>query len=102
MTEKDKLNLVFLPGFSTAKSVTDVSGRGVGMDVVKTNIERFGGHIEIDSVPGAGVTIGIRIPTDAGHHTIAHSRSGEPALRHTPGQCPGTGVHPGKGYRIEG
>src|SRR5208337_2439411 len=48
--------------FSTAKTVTNVSGRGVGMDVVKTNVERFGGHIDIDSAPGAGTTIRIRIP----------------------------------------
>ena len=62
MDESDKIRLIFLPGFSTAKTVTNVSGRGVGMDVVKTNIERFGGHIDVDSVPGAGTTIRIRIP----------------------------------------
>jgi two-component system, chemotaxis family, sensor kinase CheA len=62
MNEKDKLNLVFLPGFSTTNTVTDVSGRGVGMDIVKHNIERFGGHIEIDSLAGSGTTIRITIP----------------------------------------
>ena len=62
MDESDKIRLIFLPGFSTAKTVTNVSGRGVGMDVVKTNVERFGGHIDIDSVPDAGTTIRIRIP----------------------------------------
>lgn len=62
MSEKDKLALIFLPGFSTAKTVTNVSGRGVGMDVVKTNVERFGGHVEIESVKGCGTTIRIRIP----------------------------------------
>ncbi|HIJ75805.1 MAG TPA: hypothetical protein HPP81_03730 [Deltaproteobacteria bacterium] len=62
MDESDKIRLIFLPGFSTAKTVTNVSGRGVGMDVVKTNVERFGGHIDIDSVPGVGTTIRIRIP----------------------------------------
>jgi two-component system, chemotaxis family, sensor kinase CheA len=62
MDESDKIRLIFLPGFSTAKTVTKVSGRGVGMDVVKTNVERFGGHIDIESVPGAGATIRIRIP----------------------------------------
>ncbi len=62
MDESDKIRLIFLPGFSTAKTVTNISGRGVGMDVVKTNVERFGGHIDIDSVPGAGTTIRIRIP----------------------------------------
>ncbi len=62
MDESDKIRLIFLPGFSTAKTVTSVSGRGVGMDVVKTNVERVGGHIDIDSVPGAGTTIRITIP----------------------------------------
>jgi two-component system, chemotaxis family, sensor kinase CheA len=62
MDENDKIRLIFLPGFSTAKTVTNVSGRGVGMDVVKTNVERFGGHIDIESVPGTGTTIRIRIP----------------------------------------
>lgn len=62
MSEKEKINLVLLPGFSTAKTVTDISGRGVGMDVVKSNIERFGGHVEIDSLPGAGTTIRIIVP----------------------------------------
>ncbi len=62
MDESDKIKLIFLPGFSTAKTVTNVSGRGVGMDVVKTNVERLGGHIDIDSVPGAGATIRISIP----------------------------------------
>lgn len=62
MKDQEKINLIFLPGFSTAKTVTDVSGRGVGMDVVKNNIERFGGHIEIDSLAGTGTTIHITIP----------------------------------------
>jgi two-component system chemotaxis sensor kinase CheA len=62
LTESDKLGLIFLPGFSTAAKVTNVSGRGVGMDVVKTNIERFGGHVDIESAQGAGTTIRIRIP----------------------------------------
>jgi two-component system chemotaxis sensor kinase CheA len=61
-SEKEKLNLVFLPGFTTAKTLTDVSGRGVGMDVVKNNVESFGGHIEIDSTAGSGTTIRINIP----------------------------------------
>lgn len=62
MTHEEKVNLVFLPGFSTARTVTDVSGRGVGMDVVKHNIDRFGGHIEIESVEGSGVTFRLTIP----------------------------------------
>ncbi len=62
MTDKQKMELIFLPGFSTAKEVTDVSGRGVGMDVVTTNIESLGGIIELDSVPGEGTDIQIKLP----------------------------------------
>ncbi len=56
------LNSIFLPGFSTAEKITNVSGRGVGMDVVKTNIESIGGTVDIDSRLGNGTTIKIRIP----------------------------------------
>ncbi len=62
MGDRAMVNLIFHPGFSTAKTVTDVSGRGVGMDVVRTNIERIGGSIELDNRPGHGTTIRIRIP----------------------------------------
>ncbi|MFP5213898.1 MAG: chemotaxis protein CheA [Acidobacteriota bacterium] len=62
LSDRERLNLVFLPGFSTAEAVTGVSGRGVGMDVVKTNIEKLGGHIEIDSTVGAGTTIRLMLP----------------------------------------
>ncbi|MBM9537163.1 hybrid sensor histidine kinase/response regulator [Desulfobulbus alkaliphilus] len=62
MSEKERINLILLPGFSTAKKVTDVSGRGVGMDVVKTNLDQLGGSIEIDSEVGKGSTISIKLP----------------------------------------
>lgn len=62
MSEKEKINLIFLPGFSTAKQVTDVSGRGVGMDVVKTNLDQLGGHVDIISEVGHGTTISIKLP----------------------------------------
>ncbi|WP_462269353.1 hybrid sensor histidine kinase/response regulator [Desulfobacter sp.] len=62
MSDKQKTELIFLPGFSTAKEVTDVSGRGVGMDVVVTNIEALGGIIELDSTPGQGTDIQIKLP----------------------------------------
>ncbi len=62
LTDKEKINLIFLPGFSTAKEVTDVSGRGVGMDVVKTNLDQLGGSIEIESEVGKGATISIKLP----------------------------------------
>jgi two-component system chemotaxis sensor kinase CheA len=62
ISDKEKINLIFLPGFSTAEKVTDVSGRGVGMDVVKTNLDKLGGLIDIDSEPGKGSTIRIKLP----------------------------------------
>lgn len=61
-TEQEIFNLVFLPGFSTAAKVTDVSGRGVGMDVVKSNIDRLGGKVEIASKSGSGSTFTIKLP----------------------------------------
>jgi two-component system chemotaxis sensor kinase CheA len=62
MSPTDILQLIFVPGFSTAAAVTNVSGRGVGMDVVKTNIEGIGGTIEVESVVGRGTTCRLRIP----------------------------------------
>ncbi len=62
MTDKQKIDLIFLPGFSTSDEITDISGRGVGMDVVKTNIESLRGHIEIDSVKGEGTRVHLIIP----------------------------------------
>jgi two-component system chemotaxis sensor kinase CheA len=62
MSAKEKTNLIFLPGFSTAEKITDVSGRGVGMDVVKTNLDKLGGLIDIDSEPGRGSIIRIKLP----------------------------------------
>ena len=62
MSDKEKVNLIFMPGFSTAEKVTDVSGRGVGMDVVKTNLDRLGGVVDIDSILGEGTTIRIKLP----------------------------------------
>jgi two-component system, chemotaxis family, sensor kinase CheA len=61
-SERELLQLVFLPGFSTAATVTNVSGRGVGMDVVRTNVEKIGGKVELDSRPGRGTTLRLRIP----------------------------------------
>jgi two-component system chemotaxis sensor kinase CheA len=62
MTEREVLALIFLPGFSTAQKVTNVSGRGVGMDVVKTNIEKIGGTADMVSRPGEGTTVKLKIP----------------------------------------
>jgi two-component system chemotaxis sensor kinase CheA len=62
MSEREILELIFRPGFSTADHVSTVSGRGVGMDVVRTNVERLGGSVEVTTEPGRGTTFKIRIP----------------------------------------
>jgi len=62
MTEREITNLIWLPGFSTADKVTNVSGRGVGMDVVRTNIEKIGGLVDVQSKAGQGSTVRMKIP----------------------------------------
>ena len=62
LTDTQVWNLIFEPGFSTAEVVTDVSGRGVGMDVVKKNITGLGGRVDIDSAPGCGMSVKVRLP----------------------------------------
>ena len=62
MSDSDVFALIFAPGFSTAEKVTDISGRGVGMDVVRRNLEAIRGRIDITSTPGAGTTFAIRLP----------------------------------------
>lgn len=62
LDDKQSLNLIFLPGFSTKDQISDVSGRGVGMDVVRTNIQKLNGRIDINSVVGHGTTITISLP----------------------------------------
>jgi two-component system, chemotaxis family, sensor kinase CheA len=62
LTEQEKLELIFTPGLSTAKQVTAISGRGVGMDVVRANVERLGGLITLSNMPGRGLQISLRVP----------------------------------------
>ncbi len=62
MSDREKINLVFMPGFSISDNITDISGRGVGMDVVKTSVEKLGGRIDLESTPGKGTTIRLAIP----------------------------------------
>ncbi|MEM0449580.1 MAG: chemotaxis protein CheA [Methanomassiliicoccales archaeon] len=62
MDERAKVNLIFLPGFSTAEKVTDISGRGVGMDVVKTKIQSLGGFVKVDTVIGKGTKFTLKLP----------------------------------------
>ena len=62
MSQKEIINLLFLPSFSMAKKVTDISGRGVGLDVVKSNIEALGGDVEVKTALGEGTTFTVRLP----------------------------------------
>ena len=62
MTEREIVHLVFAPGFSTADQVSEISGRGVGMDVVRTNVEKLGGHVEGETEVGMGTTVRLRLP----------------------------------------
>lgn len=62
LSDREAINLIFTPGFSTAQQITEVSGRGVGMDIVRSNIQRVGGIVEVDSVPGKGTRFSIRLP----------------------------------------
>lgn len=62
MKEQEAINLIFLPGFSTAETTTDLSGRGVGMDVVRTTVEKFGGSVKVYSEAGKGSTVSLSLP----------------------------------------
>lgn len=62
LSDREAFSLIFAPGFSTAEQVTEVSGRGVGMDIVRSNIQRVGGIVEVDSTPGKGTRFSIRLP----------------------------------------
>ncbi len=62
MTEREMVHLVFEPGFSMAEKVSEISGRGVGMDVVRTNVEKLGGHVEMETELGMGTTVRLRLP----------------------------------------
>jgi two-component system chemotaxis sensor kinase CheA len=77
LSDRDAIRLIFHPGLSTAAAVTDVSGRGVGMDVVKTNIEKLGGTVDVESVLGRGTSIRITLPLTLAiiPSLIVHSRN---------------------------
>lgn len=70
LTERELQNLIFLPGFSTAEQVTEVSGRGVGMDAVKTRVLQLGGQVEVSSVAGQGATFTLRLPLSAAIQSV--------------------------------
>mgnify|MGYP003342001567 CR=1 FL=1 len=77
MSDAEVWQLIFAPGFSTAEVVTDVSGRGVGMDVLKRNIDRLGGRIDINSAVGSGTTLRIILTTEAPLMSVQVFRSGD-------------------------
>jgi two-component system chemotaxis sensor kinase CheA len=62
LTDQEAINLIFAPGFSTAEKISDVSGRGVGLDIVRTNIERLNGSVDVDGIPGKGTVFTIKLP----------------------------------------
>jgi two-component system chemotaxis sensor kinase CheA len=76
MDDEAAVQLIFAPGFSTSTRVTDVSGRGVGMDAVKTAIERLGGRVSLASQSGAGTTVSLRLPATAALTTVLLVRIG--------------------------
>ncbi|MBN2798871.1 MAG: chemotaxis protein CheW [Deltaproteobacteria bacterium] len=97
MSDREGLQLIFLPGFSTAKVVTDVSGRGVGMDVVRTNIEKLGGNVDLASTHGVGTTVTLKLPltlaivsslivTAGGQHFALPQVGLQEVIRIVPGQ----------------
>jgi two-component system chemotaxis sensor kinase CheA len=77
MDDVTAIQLIFAPGFSTASAVTDVSGRGVGMDVVKTAIEQLGGRVSLASRTGKGTTVSLRLPATAALTTVLVVRVGD-------------------------
>ena len=85
--ERELLQLIFLPGFSTAAAVTNVSGRGVGMDVVRTNVEKIGGKVEIDSRAGQGNHAAAAHSADAGDYSGADCAQREAELCAAPGRA---------------
>src|SRR5262245_32533154 len=78
MTDRELVNLIFLPGFSTTDRVTQFSGRGVGMDVVRTNIEKIGGTVDVESQVGLGTTVKMKMPLQlAIIHALTVTRGGD-------------------------
>ncbi len=115
MTDAEVYKLIFLPGFSTAKVVSDISGRGVGMDVVRSNVEKMGGTVEITSVAGGGTTITLLLPrTLAIMHSLVVGTAGQRfaipqssitqvvSLKEEEIQTKLANIHRAKEYRLRG
>ena len=101
MGEREAINLIFAAGFSTAEKVTNVSGRGVGMDVVKTNVEKIGGTVDVTSKVGVGTTLKIKIPLTAGHHPGPNHHHRRGPILHPPGEPAGAGPRRPRGHRAD-
>ena len=101
LSDREIVNLVFLPGFSTAQTITNVSGRGVGMDVVKTHIEKIGGTVDLQSKPGQGVLVRMKIPLTLAIIPALIVTSGGRALCRSAGQSAGAS-RPRRGAGAEG
>ena len=84
LTQREQLALIFEAGLSTAKEVTAISGRGVGMDVVRSNVERIGGVVEVDSKLGEGTRMTLRVPLTLTIIPALSVSIGAPAFRHSP------------------
>ena len=96
MSDRELVNLVFLPGFSTADRVTQFSGRGVGMDVVRTNIEKIGGTVDIESRLGRGTTVRMKIPLTLAIIPALTVTTGGDRYAHPAGQPARTGPAGGR------
>ena len=85
LSDEQVIDLIFSAGFSTAAEVSDISGRGVGMDVVRTTIEQIGGRVSLTSAVGAGTTVRLDLPHE--HCDVAHhgGRGRRPGVRHSDG-----------------
>ena len=87
LTDEQVIDLVFAPGFSTAAEVSDISGRGIGMDVVRTVIEQIGGRVSLASLVGTGTTVRLDLPMTIAMSRIMVVEAGGQLLRHLDGGC---------------
>lgn len=103
LTDQEALELIFMPGFSTAQMITDISGRGVGMDVVRTNVVDLGGQVQVESQPGRGTTITLALPLTLVTTRVLLVAVGEHTFAFPASSCHGsTWVYPDRLKKIEG
>lgn len=103
LTNQEAIELVFMPGFTTARMITDVSGRGVGMDVVRTNIVELGGQVQIESQVGKGTTITLNVPLSLVTTRVLLVEAGDQLFGLPASGCHGVvWVHPDRVRTVEG